>query len=76
MGGDTVTIQKVEVVKTEPEKNLIYLDGPVPGASGSWVVVTETVKALKRRKAGAAPIAEKTKAGAKGGGRPAAKKKT
>jgi len=49
MGVDTVTVQKLEILGIDAEKNLIYLSGPVPGAKGSLVAVRETFKALKRR---------------------------
>ncbi|MFC1678912.1 50S ribosomal protein L3 [Elusimicrobiota bacterium] len=51
MGAVRVTVQKVEVIEVKPDKNLIYLNGSVPGARGSLVVIRETVKHLKRRKA-------------------------
>jgi len=49
MGMETVTVQKLEVLEVDPERNLLYLSGPVPGANGSLVAVRETFKALKRR---------------------------
>jgi len=39
MGGDKVTVKNLEVMKIEPEKNLIALKGAVPGARGSVVVI-------------------------------------
>lgn len=70
MGGVRVTVQKVQVVGIEPAKNLIYLHGPVPGPQGSFVVLQETVKALKHRKPKAAAPATAAK-----GARTAAKAK-
>jgi len=49
-GQETVTVQKIEVIQVEADKGLLYLDGSVPGARGTLVVVSETVKGLKRRK--------------------------
>lgn len=49
MGAETVTVQKVEVVKVEPAAGLVYLRGGVPGPARSLVVLHETVKARKRR---------------------------
>lgn len=48
-GHETVTVQKVEVVAVEAEKNLVFLNGSVPGPKGGLVVIQETVKNLKRR---------------------------
>ena len=49
MGAVTVTMQKLEVVKVEPDLNLIYVCGSVPGPNGGVVTVTETAKAKKFR---------------------------
>jgi len=51
MGQETITTQKIEVVAVEPGKNRIFLGGSVPGAKGTVVVVRETVKQMKHRKA-------------------------
>src|SRR5690554_5398717 len=39
MGSETVTIQNLEVVKVDVEKNIILIKGNVPGAKKSFVVV-------------------------------------
>lgn len=44
MGGKRVTIQGLEVVKVDPEKNLLLIKGAVPGRNGSLLLVKETVK--------------------------------
>jgi len=49
MGFVTVTMQKLEILSVDAEKNLVYLHGSVPGANGSLVSVIETSKNLKRR---------------------------
>ena len=49
MGHETVTMQKLEIVQVDGEKNLIYVNGSVPGPKGGLVVVHETVKAKKFR---------------------------
>lgn len=49
MGHETVTVQKVEVISVDTDKNMIYLGGSVPGPKGSMVTVSETVKAMKKR---------------------------
>lgn len=44
MGSDKVTIQKLEVVKVDPEKNLLLVKGSIPGAKNSYVTVKSTIK--------------------------------
>ena len=44
MGGETVTIQNLEVVKVDPELNMLVVRGAVPGPKGSLVTVKTTVK--------------------------------
>ena len=44
-GGEQVTIQNLEVVKVDAERNLIMIKGAIPGANGSLVMVRDAVKA-------------------------------
>ena len=44
MGGEQVTVQNLEVVRVDAEKNLILVKGAVPGPKKSFVVIKETVK--------------------------------
>ena len=44
MGGNRRTIQALEVVKVDLERNLLLIKGAVPGAKGSLVTVHNTVK--------------------------------
>ncbi|WLR50961.1 50S ribosomal protein L3 [Bacillus tianshenii] len=44
MGGNTVTIQNLEVVKVDTERNLLLVKGNVPGAKKSFVQITSAVK--------------------------------
>ena len=46
MGAERVTIQNLEVVKVDVEKNLILIKGAVPGPKKSLVTIKETVKSL------------------------------
>src|SRR3954447_6795074 len=39
MGDDTVTIKKVRVVRTDPERTLLLVKGALPGARGSLILV-------------------------------------
>lgn len=45
MGSETITMQNLELVKFDAEKNVILVKGNVPGAKNSLVVVTNAVKA-------------------------------
>ncbi|NJP36004.1 50S ribosomal protein L3 [Alkalicoccus luteus] len=45
MGGDTVTVQNLEVVKVDAERNVLLVKGNVPGAKRSFVTVQSAVKA-------------------------------
>ena len=47
MGSVTVTVQNLEVVRVDAEKNPILVKGAIPGAKGSVVTVKEAVKASK-----------------------------
>jgi len=74
MGGVWETSVKLEVVEVLPEENLLYVKGAVPGPAHGWVIVSETVRPLKRRPVRKAAPAKKSKdplkaakAAAKGG---------
>ncbi|MDX8047372.1 50S ribosomal protein L3 [Gracilibacillus sp. S3-1-1] len=45
MGGKQITIQNLEVVKVDAERNLLLIKGNVPGAKKSFVKITSAVKA-------------------------------
>ena len=47
MGVQTVTIQNLEVVKVDLDKNVILVKGSVPGAKGSLLKIKQAVKAAK-----------------------------
>jgi large subunit ribosomal protein L3 len=42
MGSETVTIQNLEVVKVDAERNVLLVKGSIPGAKNSFVKVKET----------------------------------
>ena len=44
-GVDTVTVQNLEIVKVDLDKNIILVKGSVPGAKGSILKVKSSVKA-------------------------------
>ena len=43
-GVENVTIQNLEVVKVDVERNCLLIKGSVPGANGSVVTINDTVK--------------------------------
>lgn len=45
MGAEKVTIQNLEVVRVDADKNLILIKGAVPGNKGAVLTVKESVKA-------------------------------
>lgn len=45
MGNERVTVQSLEVVRVDAERNLLLIRGAVPGATGSDVIVRTAVKA-------------------------------
>ncbi len=44
MGTETVTIQKLEVVKVDAERNVLLVKGSIPGPKNSYVTVKSSVK--------------------------------
>ena len=44
MGHTTITIQNLEVVKTDLDKNVILVKGSVPGAKGAILKLKVSVK--------------------------------
>jgi large subunit ribosomal protein L3 len=45
MGHVNVTMQNLEIVRADAEKNLILVKGAVPGSKGAILVLKDTVKA-------------------------------
>lgn len=44
MGHETVTVQRLEVVKVDAERNVILVKGAIPGPKNSFLKIKETVK--------------------------------
>jgi len=44
MGAVKVTVQNLEIVKADPEKNLLLIKGAIPGVKGALVTIKDTVK--------------------------------
>ena len=65
MGVDQVTIQNLDVVKVDPELNMLVVRGAVPGPKGGLVVVKSTVKKHVVKQAGAGISANPQKASAR-----------
>lgn len=47
MGRERVTVQNLEIVRVDAEKNFILVKGAVPGPKGGLITIKETVKASK-----------------------------
>ena len=45
MGGEQVTTLNLEIVRTDPERELVLVKGAVPGPRGGVVVLRDAVKA-------------------------------
>jgi large subunit ribosomal protein L3 len=69
LGDEKVTVQNLQVVRTDAERGLIMVKGAVPGSKGGWVVIKDAVKkpfpdnailpaALKSKADEAAAVAE------------------
>ncbi|MDR1069740.1 MAG: 50S ribosomal protein L3 [Gracilibacteraceae bacterium] len=43
-GGERVTVQNLDVVRVDTDKNLLLLKGPVPGAKKSLLIIRASVK--------------------------------
>jgi large subunit ribosomal protein L3 len=44
MGNKTVTVQNLKVFGLDEEDNLIFVEGAVPGANGTFVLITDAIK--------------------------------
>lgn len=53
MGVEQITIENLEVVQVDDERNMIVVRGAIPGAKGSVVFLKNTVKNFKAKGAGA-----------------------
>ena len=48
MGDKIRTIQNIEIIKSDPDNNLLYLKGSIPGSKNTQVVVKESVKNTRK----------------------------
>ena len=47
LGVERVTVQNLDVVRVDAEKNLIAVKGAVPGPKGGMVIIQSAVKSAK-----------------------------
>ncbi|WP_075520591.1 50S ribosomal protein L3 [Candidatus Pelagibacter communis] len=48
MGDKIRTMQNIEIIKSDPENNLLFLKGSIPGSKNTQVVVKESVKNVRK----------------------------
>ncbi len=65
MGAEQITVQNLDVVKVDPEFNLIAVRGAIPGPKGGIVYLKSTVKHALEKKSGAGVSANPQKASAR-----------
>ena len=65
MGVEQVTVQNLDVVKVDPELNMIVVRGAVPGPKGGIVYLKNTVKTIVEKQAGAGISVNPQKASAR-----------
>ena len=62
-GNERVTVQNLEIVRVDAERNLLFVKGGLPGAKGSLVIIKDSIKSQKRvavKKAGTVVTKVKT----------------
>lgn len=47
-GNELVTIQNLQIVKVDKEKDLLFIKGAVPGPVGNLVIIRKAVKSLRK----------------------------
>ena len=65
MGLDQVTVQNLDVIKVDPELNMIVVRGAIPGPKGGLVYVKSTVKTQIVKQASVAGTVNPQKASAR-----------
>ncbi len=65
MGAEQVTVQNLDVVKVDPELNMIVVRGAIPGPKGGIVYLKNTVKTSKSKGTGAGISVNPQKASAR-----------
>ncbi|MCH2161441.1 MAG: 50S ribosomal protein L3 [Phycisphaerales bacterium] len=49
MGNEQVTVRSLDVIKTDPEKNLLVVKGPVPGPIGGFLYIKPATRLYKSK---------------------------
>ena len=49
MGDKLRTMLNLEIIKSDPENNLLYLKGSIPGSKNSTVLIRESIKDISRK---------------------------
>jgi large subunit ribosomal protein L3 len=44
LGGESVSVQNLKVIKIDPELNLVYVKGSVPGFDDQFVNIKDAIK--------------------------------
>ncbi len=65
MGAEQVTVQNLDIVKVDPEFNLIAVCGAIPGPKGGLVYVKSTAKVLRAKRGEAGTSSNPQKASAR-----------
>lgn len=65
LGAEQVTVQNLDIVKVDPELNMIVVRGAIPGPKGGIVYLKNTVKNVKSKGAAAGISANPQKASAR-----------
>ena len=65
MGAEQVTVQNLDVVKEDPELNMLVIRGAIPGPKGGVVYVSSTVKVVRERRGDAGASVNPQKASAR-----------
>jgi len=47
MGGEKVTVQNLEIVKVDAERNLLLIKGAIPGPKKSQIIIKKAIKSVK-----------------------------
>ena len=50
MGGERKTVQNLQVVMVDPERNLLLVKGPVPGAENGLLLIQQARKSREMKR--------------------------
>jgi large subunit ribosomal protein L3 len=48
-GVEQVTIRNISIVKLEPEKGVLYVNGAIPGYRGSVVLIQKKIVSIRKK---------------------------